>query len=357
MSTIRRTTRAPSCLLAAALGFASSGAPAQPVPVAVPSEAPSSILLRSRVMDPRGRMPEGIGEGEFGRAHILASFDRAVTRREVLELKKTFDIQVLDSCPVNAYVLSVPQRLLQGEALLRSLPPGTRVAPLQPTDKLSPRLMLRGPRYPPKVPPYTARRGDLVEAIVLFHGDLREEDAQTKLLSQQRARPLQRMSAINGWRIALPEEQIARLAERDSVKWIEEGPPPPHDDNNEVRGVDGVNADAVQAAMGSSTGGGGYGLTGQGVVIAQWETKNASVAHKDLAPRVTLGDTIVPPDSRFYRYADVAADAQYNGGEPFYLDVDDSLTVTPGDWRAANIGTLAVGTVLAGDADVTATPT
>ena len=353
MNTHTRCARLRWYIPVATLGIAANSA-AQPLPAAVPGIAPPPIHLQSRVFDAEAGTPRVPGNAESGRAHVLASFSKPLTREQVGRLR-ALDIAVLDRCPVHAYVLGVPRELLEQGGLLRLLPPNTRLSPLEPADKMSPRLRPRNPGDAPRVPPYTARRDDLVEAIVLFFGDLREEGSQTGLLSQHRAKPLQRLSAINGWRVALPEEQIARLAERDPVKWIEEGPPPPHDDNKEVRGPDGVNADAVHAGMSSM--GTGYGLSGQGVVIAQWETTNASIAHKDLAPRVTLGDSVVPPDARFYRYADAAGDGDYNGGEPFYLDVDDSLSVTPGDWRAARIGTLTPGIVQPGDADVTVQPT
>ena len=345
MSTVRQSDPWPRlCIFAAALSVAAGVAPAQPSVAVVPTAAPP-IHLQSRVVEPTAETPAVRGD-EFGRVHLLASFTKPITREQIRGLR-ALGVAVLDRCPVNAYVLSVPQDLLQHGALLHSLPEGTRLAPLRPADKLSPGLLPKGADDPPKVPPYTARRDDRVEAIVLFFGDLREEGLQTRLLSQHGAKPLQRLSAINGWRVALPEEEIIRLAQRDPVKWVEEGPPPPHDDNQEVRGPDGVNADVVQSAAS------GYGLSGQGVVIAQWEGTNASVAHKDLAPRVTLGDTVVPPETRFYRYADAADDEGYNGGEPFYLDVDDSLTVTPGDWRAATVGMLTPGIVQPGDADIT----
>ena len=325
-----------SLALAAAWGLAASTAA-----VERSSAEPPPIHLQSRVVDREARMPEAVGDAGADRVHLIASFSRPITRRQIDRLRSAHDVIVLDRCPVNAYVLSVPLSLARNGRLQSVLPEDSQVAPLLATDKLSPALQPRESHGGTKVPPYTARHKDLVEVLVLFFGDV-EVAKQARAFARHRAVPLQRLSAVNGWRIALPEGNIAALAQRDPVKWVEEGPPPPQDDNDQVRGPKGVNADAVQAPVASS----GHDLSGQGVVIAQWETSNASATHPDLAPRVTIGDLEVENRTRMHRYADGNGNGFYDAGDPLYLDVDDTLSVTAGDKRPP-----AYEVVQPGDAD------
>src|SRR5207237_3210389 len=83
--------------------------------------------------------------------------------------------------------------------------------------------------------------------------------------------------------VAIPLYQIAAIAARDWVRWIEEVPPPPRTFNDGARA--NAQADTVQSAP--------YDLSGAGVVLGIWDGGSVDPTHEDFANRLVLAETNV----------------------------------------------------------------
>jgi hypothetical protein len=307
-----------------------------------PDRSRMPIRLKARTFTPgRGTGPE---LGQYlrrmrqERAHVLLQFDEVPTLadREALSREK---VDLLDPIPERAFFASMPPQPELPQHLL-TLPRKIRwIGVIEPEDKRAPSLR-RG------VPTHARRTAASAEVIVLFFGDVPIRQQQ-RVLASVRANVLTRIEPLNGWRVVVKETAIARLLASDPVKWVEEVPLPPEDDNDGIRSATGVNADAVQPAP--------FNLTGTGVILAQWESTHASTGHSDYSARITVGDPPIPMFERNTVHNEsVAANLLYDNGEGVYLDADDSAAVSANDVRLTAVGAFAAGsTVAGGDADVT----
>ena len=273
------------------------------------------------------------------RIHVLLQFAVPPGLRERRRLEDEFKSRLLDPVPERAFFASVPPDFELLNRLVGRNGPALAVSLIEPNDKISPLLRRVG------VPEHARRKGGMAELIVQFFGDV-EQKRQEQLLLAAEAKIIVRVVELNGWRITIDEKNIRRLAEQDAVKWIEEIPAPPTDDNDGVRAASGVNADAILAPT-------LYNLTGAGVTVGQWETTHASQTHADFAGRISVGDPPVPLSDRSQVHAEtVAVNNQFDNTEGVYWDFDDSANVSAGDVRETAIGAFAAGsTVAAGDAD------
>lgn len=304
----------------------------------------NAIRLKAETFLPKAGLDERL-RGYFkrreakARAHVLVQFTRVPNLRDRRELKRIFNLTLLDPIPERAYFAVMPAKW----PLVRKLA-GNRelirwVGPILPAYKIAPWL-------PEQLPDWARPADGAAEVIVQFFGDVPVKE-QRQLLNRHAAKPLTRIEPLNGWRVILKVTGLRRLSAEDAVKWIEEVPPPPEDDNDGARGATATNADPVYPPA-------AYGVTGNGVVMAQWERYHASLTHGDFAGRITLADPPLSPYERSYLHDEsVAANNQYDNGEAIYRDVDDSATVSADDVRATVVGGFAAGTtVAAGDADV-----
>ena len=273
------------------------------------------------------------------RIHVLVQFTRVPDLRERERLERIFNLTLLDPIPERAYFAGMPAKWPLAQELAGNRELVRWVGPILPAYKIAPWL--------PKDLPDWARPADgAAEVIVQFFGDVPVKE-QRQLLNQHAAKLLTRIEPLNGWRVILKVAILKRLSAEDAVKWIEEVPPPPEDDNDSARSATATNADPVYPPA-------VYGVTGNGVVMAQWEPRHASLTHGDFAGRITLADPPLSPYERSYLHDEsVAANNQYDNGEAIYRDVDDSATVSANDVRATVVGAFAAGSTVTGvDADV-----
>jgi hypothetical protein len=273
------------------------------------------------------------------RVHVLVQFTRVPDLGERRELERTFNLTLLDPIPERAYFAGMPAKWPLARELAGNRELVRWVGPILPAYKIAPWL-------PKELPEWARPRDDAAEVIVQFFGDVPMKD-QRQVLSRHAAELLTRIEPLNGWRVILKVAGLKGLSAEDAIKWIEEVPPPPEDDNDSARSATATNADPVYPPA-------VYGVTGSGVVMAQWESTHASLAHGDFVGRITLADPPLSAYERSYRHDEsVAANNLYDNGEAIYRDVDDSATVSAGDVRATPVGGFAAGsTVAAADADV-----
>lgn len=304
-----------------------------------------AIRLKARVFVPKPGLGDGLQSyfhkmAEEEMVHVLVQFDVIPGSDERKILEKDVRLHLLDPVPERAFFAAMPADMALAKQLLGMEKPARWVGVIEPEYKVGPWLLRDG------IPEHAKRPGTKAELIIEFFGDVVVEH-QKDILVKHGADILTRIDPINGWRVFLDESAILSIAGEDPVKWIVEIPLPPEDDNDGVRSVTGVNADAV---LPPTT----YNLTGSGVVIGQWESTNASLAHTDFAGRITLGDPPIPANDRTNCHDEtVSANNQFDIGEGIYRDIDDSGTVSADDVRATTVGTYAAGSIVAAaDTDV-----
>jgi len=128
------------------------------------------------------------------------------------------------------------------------------------------------------------READIDTAVVIFHDDVASSEAM-EILSQYT--DAFQYFADHMWEIPLDASLIDRLLTEEAVRWITAGPPPPLETNDGGRARTGT--DAVQCAVMPVSGAPTYlGLTGRGVLLAQFEDK-PDVSHIDFGGRISLG--------------------------------------------------------------------
>jgi hypothetical protein len=305
----------------------------------------NAVRLRARVFVPKPGVDRELKRyfdemAQEKTAHVIVQFAAVPSLQEREVLEKEMKVRLLDPVPERAFFAAMPPGMALAKRLVTDGKPARWIGMIAPKDKVAPWLLRDG------MPIHARRPEGKVEVIVQFFGDV-EVKGQEQILVKHHAKVLTHVVPLNGWRVTLAEGSLLKLAAEDPVKWIEEIPAPPEDDNDGVRSATGVNADAVLPPM-------NYNLTGTGVVVAQWESTHASLSHGDFTGRITLADPPIPPDERTWSHDEsVAVNGQFDSGEAIYRDVDDSGTVSAGDVRATAVGAFPAGsTVAAGNPDV-----
>lgn len=278
------------------------------------------------------------------RSHVLMKFER-IPSLEERRILKQLGVQLLDTVPERGFFASLPNDIELAKRLVAGTPAVQWIGEIRPQDKIEPNLRVDG------VQDYAKTTDGRAHFIVLFFGDVDERD-QADFLDRRNVSIVSRLGPINGWIIEIDEKAFLDFAKIDIVKWIESAPPPAEDDNDGVRSGTGVDSDSVSPPA-------PYATNGNGVILGQWEGRNASSQHADFGGRITYGDPPIPTFTRSWVHLEnVAANNQYDTNEPIYVDMDDSAIVSAGDFRVtANAGFAAGTTVIAADADTAAAVT
>ena len=302
------------------------------------------LMLNSRQFVPkRGidkRLIKELRKKSKKRVHVFIQFDKIPDLELRKTLKKKLDIKLLNTVPDKAYYASVPGNVPALTKIIKSNSKVRWIGLIRDVDKVSLAISRKG-----RVPDYTRRKGKEVELVILFFGDV-PETVQKATLENLGATILERWSPVNAWLILSRESRVKYIAREDSVRFIEEGPPPPEYDNDGARSATGANSDSVSPPD-------EYGLTGAGVTVGHWEPDHASTTHPDYAANVTVGDGPIPINARNWMHDEsVAVNGQFDNGESIYADMDDSQTVTAQDMRFTANASGVAGNVLATDGDV-----
>lgn len=306
-------------------------------------EADYTVRLLAREFTPAAGidpdLSKAIANAQAERLHVLVQFERVPATDLRNRMQEQFSLRILDTIPEKSFFAAVPANESAIEEIFSSDLAIRWIGPIKPHDKIAPGLRDF------KAPEYTRRVGEQIEMVVMFFGDIPEENQKT-ILDTFEMETLDRLGPINGWYVLGFEKQIPDLAEIDEIKWIEQGPAPVEEDNDSVRSATGVSSDAVSPPS-------AFNLTGANTIVAQWEGTNASLTHPDLSANIILADGPIEPDMRTHRHVEVAVNTFYDIGETIYSDIDDDTVVSIGDWRATVNGALAAGTTVApGDVDI-----
>jgi hypothetical protein len=214
-------------------------------------------------------------QGSDAVIHAIVQFTRPVTAQTRGLLRSKYGIVLLEPVPDNAYLATVPRRMLNSQRIaVEGGAPDTGVraiTEIRASEKVS------APLLGGKVAPHVARDGRYA-VVVQFFSDV-DVEAQRRVLAATGTNIVIRQPLTSAWVIEIAPGVLVGLAEFDGVKWIEPAPGPIQLDNDGVRGPTGINADAVNLST-------PYGLSGAGVTIAQLEIETA-FNHADFAGRFT----------------------------------------------------------------------
>ena len=305
-------------------------------------QSTDTIRLLSRSWAPPEGIEPALGAevgrpGGADRIHVILQLRASLSDRERAEVTRLAEVRLLDAIPGRAYFASVPRDLT---ALRRSLTFVRWAGLIRPTDKYVAAAI--------ENPPAAARHasGRLRVVVRFFRGV--PQRRQLDLMRAHEASEPEPVGLLNGIAGLLSRDALLRLAADDEVQWIEPHLDGPQLDNDGVRGVLGIDSEAVE----SST---AYALSGAGVTVANWDWYSPSLKHVDLTGRVSVGDGAIPVWTRNAVHAENGTEnGAFDAGEAIYVDVDDSQTVTAGDWRLTAVGAYpARSLVVAGNSDVT----
>jgi hypothetical protein len=258
------------------------------------------LMLESRQLVPEAGVSERLmAEPETMRAgHVIVQFHDIPNDAEVRAMQSR-GIRLLDYLPNMAYFASLSAGALDHLARLGGV---RAVLPLEPRDKVSPRIWRHG------VSEHARREDGTADIMVTFFRDVAIDRALEVAAVYGAASDVmedERVLTLN-----ISEDLIDDLASHDEVQWIEETPPPVVLLLDKVRAT--VGADLVQAAP--------YNLDGSGTALGMWENDGPAATHADFAGRLYLPDG-APPGWHATRVAGIMAGdgtgSEAWGGTPY----------------------------------------
>ena len=186
------------------------------------------IFLASRQFVPSpgisARVEANITTSPLERVHVLIQFYRTpnAIEREVLE---DADVNLLGYIPNNAWFVSIPTSenclmKIMNTPIVRS------VVGIQPEDKMQDVVKKRefgNWSFDPVT--------NSVNLTIIFFKDVSSIDAE-QIISRYNGVVIGTAPIINAFVVKFPVEFISALASEDSIKWIEEVPPPGTEDND-----------------------------------------------------------------------------------------------------------------------------
>lgn len=235
--------------------------------LASPTIGADEVILKSRRFVPAVGVSEAVrrqARTTTGRVHVILQLDDVPTVERRVGFIRA-GVRLLAYVPHRAWLASISAEKL---AEATSLPGVRAVAEILPEDKIAPALRESG------VNAYSITPEGQARLVALFFADV-TLDTGAALIEERGGTVIGRDSGSNSLVFDLSAAKIVDLASTDSVKWIDQQYPS-RDLNDGARAA--MNVSVVQLAP--------YGLTGGGVVLAQWESKHPDGTHVDLAGRV-----------------------------------------------------------------------
>src|SRR5437867_10436694 len=235
------------------------------------------LRLQSGTFLPLGATEVNLARARAARAdgsriHAILQFDPTPNSasRETLS---AMGVRLLGYLPDKAFFAGIP-RGISADDLKRA---GVEWAgAVYPEDKLPPRIQSSGVGF------WALRADGSANLWIRYYPDVSPEDA-VRDLAQFEANVVGLDEKLNRITVGALFNQIAAIAARDWVRWIEEVPPPPRTFNDGARAD--VQADTVQTAP--------YDLSGAGVVLGIWDGGSVDPTHEDFAGRLVLAETNV----------------------------------------------------------------
>lgn len=238
----------------------------------------SAIYLKSRYFIPTlGIGPltkENIENMPQERVHVILNFDHDLTTQD-RDVLQNSGVRLLAHVHVNSWFSSVDKDQL--DEVVEGTPT-LWVGEILADDKMADSVRSQSFgnwSYNPVT--------GFVNLTVMFHNDVSLDDA-SRIIEQFDGIEIGRAPIINSLVVSLQKDSVARLADEDTVQWINEYYPPPKDCLDQSRAV--INVNAVQSPP--------YNLDGTDIIVGQWESGHPCNLHPDLADRITnIGDTII----------------------------------------------------------------
>ncbi|HEX8076522.1 MAG TPA: S8 family serine peptidase, partial [Chthoniobacterales bacterium] len=289
---------------------------------AAPQRTADRIRLVSREFVPRPGIDPAFKAVAPSQRHGLIQFQRIPTESERNALR-SLGGELFTYIPDRAFLVRLPADV---RPVLR-LPFVRYVGPLQPNDKIEPRILKQG------VNPFARNQDGTLKLSLLFFPDVPMDEAAAAVTARG-GRVVETVKDFHLIRADVPEKSLRELLAEDKVQWV--------DDvfenqvlNDQARALMGV--DQVQAAP--------YSLDGTGLVIGDWDGGHAIdssnvVFHQDLVGRVTNGDNTLGPND--YHATHVAGTAigsgllsATQGGTPFqWKGMAPGATLIAYDWNS-----------------------
>ncbi|MCK5505648.1 MAG: hypothetical protein KAJ10_10820, partial [Thermodesulfovibrionia bacterium] len=188
--------------------------------------------------------------GQIGKVHMYMQFYEMPDLNES-NLLKELGVEYQGYIPNNTWIVSAPADLALPESLLSKV---RWIGEIQPEDKIAPKIR-QG-----EIGNWAWNEDGSVNIVVIFFMDVPEHVSREILTryGEIKSGPLM----LNDWILKTSLEAIANLAVNESVKWIDEVPPPPREKLDGLRSNAKVNT--VQNAP--------YSLNGSDIDIGQWDS-------------------------------------------------------------------------------------
>jgi len=230
------------------------------------------IRLRARTFTPEPGIDPALENRELietqGRIHVLVQFWSIPDENERASLQAA-GLRLLSFIPHNAWLASIPARVD-----LQALPSTSVrwIGPLQPTDKMSPAIQAHG------VGVWAVAQDGRVLLDLRFFDDVSADEAM-QVIARHGGQVQEEIGDFHRYVAWFPADAVSALATKDTVMWIDSGPPPKVTLNDGARAA--TNVDAVQAG----------GLDGSGVDLGIWDGGKVD-SHTDFSGRLTVVDMV-----------------------------------------------------------------
>ncbi|MBN2018755.1 MAG: S8 family serine peptidase [Sedimentisphaerales bacterium] len=203
-----------------------------------------------------------------GKVHILIQLENTTTieQRKQLETK---GVRLLTYVPNKTWFASIDSNRIDE---IISLPIVRAIIEILPQDKIAPAILENG------VNDYSTNLNGEARMMILFFSDVSLIDASS-IISGYGGTIRAEVQQMNALEVYFPKDLIFELANNDAVKYIEQFYEPTTA-NDGARAVSG--ADIVQGTP--------YNLTGQGVIVGEWDEGCVDDTHDDLEGRVIKRD-------------------------------------------------------------------
>ncbi len=226
--------------------------------------------------------------------HIIMQFDRPLLDQEKERLADD-GVELLSYIPNLAYTVKLTREI--DETLINQH--NIRwFGEIFPDDKISPLITALG------IGDWARREGGRAKFTVVLHKDedINFWSQEFERLYDAEITGLAR--TINAIELIVPELAYLSISEQDAVIWIEQQDPPPVVTNNIAR--INTRAEELQAAP--------YNLTGDGVIVAEWDGGQVDNSHGDLVGRVMQQDNETLSDHATHVAGTVLGSGAEQGG-------------------------------------------
>jgi len=226
----------------------------------------NEVKLKSRKFIPKKTLDEKLKAKIKSRekTHVLIQFETIPTKEEKKELHKE-GIKLLSYIPDNAWFASVSGDVDEKLDKLKI----RAVVEILSDDKIS-KAVANGN--------FIINNDRTVNLSVIFYDDV---DLDVAAVMGDYSGIVDKYYSSNSIKVAVRENRISAIAEDENVQWIDVADKINRKLNDGTR----VNMDinSLQTVP--------YSLSGEGVVMAQWDGGWADISHDDLQGRVTIGDS------------------------------------------------------------------